>query len=1531
VQRRYDGAFFPALQIALGNNKFFTGITLSGGAGDTLLQPLVSRSGLLHMLRAAAPSLVELHMPLIPKLSMGGGMPLIPPPQPTLGVQVWSGQHMPKKDFFGKIDTFAEVYLVDQAAGAASVKKGKAEHKTKPVMSNYHPDWHDPQLLGSVEWFTMRVPGPSSNSKLLGLVEDYNTVKSSDLVGHFEAPLPPTGGMKEGWYAVKDEKERDVKGHDKHFAQMYVKAKWMDEQSIQQGIRVPQMPDGKLTSIDLSWRTDLAPNVLQYVLHHAGVLKTLKLAGISCNKDRIYAEQQGSPSEMAVVAQAIHLATHWPGAPLPRGWQQGVHYTLGTSVFRPTQMVVAPGGIFAKVTGRVEGSKDYYIDNGTGQIGSVPAAQLGVISPLCKGWAQSLRVLDVSCNKGWSEQWQDSFGWAVARMSVLEELHMESVPIVTVLRQMQHLSASGCALPPIKVLNVAASHGLRTEEESELLAMVLGGLRDSLGKPGAVLRTTNCFVNLQSFDSALKALAGLGMARDADLELSVPSCNEAQLEQVLAGTSFRGAINTNHMPASIAAAVLRGLAVNTCVSKLNCSSLYHAQPPPLVDQRVRDALRAFLAGNTSIKSLDLSHNPLVPSLPAFLPRWAYRDKQAFSPQLDTEYKYAESPAGNGWHRIRDAIVKQKWELKPHVSQILAEASQHPAWALGALAENKSITKLSLEGCDLGDAGLTSLGQALRANRTLTSLNFDCNRFSLDGLKGFKGCLYGNKKIVVDPPTGEAAMLIGDLQKNISRQEEIVVQSKQQIKIACRGGRVKPWLGNPALKKKALSELVEAKREQGRSSRLMKKIEAEMKWIWDKMDGNARLAVEKQLAKEEAKEEAEYQKELQKQAKMHSKLQGALGALSKFQEKTGKQKKDKGWKKTKDKRHDRDHYDDHHHHYSSDSSWSSFWSSDSDYDYCMENEQFVAADMNANDLAVMHAAEETEAQAEAAAAAEEAADLAEVEAYAGAGPRDLWKGGGGTDGEAARVLAGARARRAARRQACAVRCANAMRHEEAMRERAAWMQNEEDVIHGTVACKYRTAAAFLKALEDAGSQQVTLVTQSSLDRLPRLAAQVVAYGNAPVSVALFVPSLVADESGESGGDAVDGEARMLDSIRQFHAQLAAKGVRKMTISLLFGNSPCEREYDNMYPINNLRNLALDAATTEMVLLVDVDFVPSPQLALVCGGGSRDSKRQPPPAISFADVQSFCCNGAVLVVPAFEVGTESELAVLPSTQDELASLWHERRAEGFHVSNFPKGHSPTDFERWFNASLPYAVTYQENFEPYIIARRVGLPRYDERFRGYGMNKISYLYEVEIECARHNACSYVAHAIRISTFMHLDQTVGVKLTHAVVCMCAAQIAAAGKQFVVLPQVFLTAREHERSHSYERVFGDNRDPGHAVRIALLWGSFKRQVQAKYLTAVTTSDKPAAEEALHKLKPVAPPPPPAYAREPGQDMEERHEDEIAKAKPECKWLFYPSKGRRPVRIAGNKCRKTVTCPRTEPQHCCCSHPMCLPMGVWHR
>lgn len=165
-------------------------------------------------------------------------------------------------------------------------------------------------------------------------------------------------------------------------------------------------------------------------------------------------------------------------------------------------------------------------------------------------------------------------------------------------------------------------------------------------------------------------------------------------------------------------------------------------------------------------------------------------------------------------------------------------------------------------------------------------------------------------------------------------------------------------------------------------------------------------------------------------------------------------------------------------------------------------------------------------------------------------------------------------------------------------------------------------------------------------------------------------------------------------------------------------------------------------------------------------------------------------------------------------ELRGLWDEGRAEGFHVTSFPRGHVPTDFERWWGATEPYPVQYAMSFEPYVIMDRTAVPAYDERFRGYGMNKIAHLMEV--------AASH--HKIKAA-------------------------------WTVLPQVFVAAGEHGRSGAWHHAFGARRDPAHAIRVAYIMRAFKRRLLQLYgpdsLPAVAPSS-PAAPDTAPPLAPTS-------------------------------------------------------------------------------
>jgi hypothetical protein len=134
--------------------------------------------------------------------------------------------------------------------------------------------------------------------------------------------------------------------------------------------------------------------------------------------------------------------------------------------------------------------------------------------------------------------------------------------------------------------------------------------------------------------------------------------------------------------------------------------------------------------------------------------------------------------------------------------------------------------------------------------------------------------------------------------------------------------------------------------------------------------------------------------------------------------------------------------------------------------------------------------------------------------------------------------------------------------------------------------------------------------------------------------------------------------------------------------------------------------------------------------------------------------------------------------------------------------------------------------------------------------------------------------------------------------------EVASTGVEFVVMPEVFIAAREHQRSHSYQRVFGEDRDPEHAARIAVLWASFKRQVE---------------DRRMHFDKPRMLSPPQYSAKEEGAVTDVRKEmtkDQSKTQDPSCKgpWLFHPAKTRKVVRLSRRNKWSASAVARTEVQ-----------------
>lgn len=215
----------------------------------------------------------------------------------------------------------------------------------------------------------------------------------------------------------------------------------------------------------------------------------------------------------------------------------------------------------------------------------------------------------------------------------------------------------------------------------------------------------------------------------------------------------------------------------------------------------------------------------------------------------------------------------------------------------------------------------------------------------------------------------------------------------------------------------------------------------------------------------------------------------------------------------------------------------------------------------------------------------------------------------------------------------------------------------------------------------------------------------------------------------------------------------------------GELPAETQLEVPYPINVLRNQALAAATTPLALLADADLMP---------GGSilRDVAR----ARLAAKANGEAADALALVVPAFEDddGRTCRRAARVADKAGLLALLARGAVQPYKAAHQPHAHGPTDVARWIRelearpnspgtavpeAAVPEAAVPDSpgpgvsapdsqgpsgvasglatatrvdcaahpQFEPYVVVAVQGLPRFDERFAGYGWNKVAFVQDL------------------------------------------------------------------------------------------------------------------------------------------------------------------------------------------------------------
>ena len=240
--------------------------------------------------------------------------------------------------------------------------------------------------------------------------------------------------------------------------------------------------------------------------------------------------------------------------------------------------------------------------------------------------------------------------------------------------------------------------------------------------------------------------------------------------------------------------------------------------------------------------------------------------------------------------------------------------------------------------------------------------------------------------------------------------------------------------------------------------------------------------------------------------------------------------------------------------------------------------------------------------------------------------------------------------------------------------------------------YRTHPYFLDFGNDDNEvdneNEITLVAQLSMDRL-HMVESLCNQWHGQMSLALYLSDAEADQL-----------------VKFVQSSPILKKRKNINYHVVF------KEGD-FYPINYLRNVALRFANTSHVFLSDIDFLPS-----------EDALR----LLKKATHQLLEPNltKRALIVPAFET-KKYRLDDFPRTKADVIRLLDEGNLITFRFNEWPRGHQTTNFAKWRTATTPYKVQWEPDFEPYVVLPKSQAIEYDQRFVGFGWNKVSHIMEL------------------------------------------------------------------------------------------------------------------------------------------------------------------------------------------------------------
>ncbi|KAI0214349.1 hypothetical protein LSAT2_000556 [Lamellibrachia satsuma] len=221
--------------------------------------------------------------------------------------------------------------------------------------------------------------------------------------------------------------------------------------------------------------------------------------------------------------------------------------------------------------------------------------------------------------------------------------------------------------------------------------------------------------------------------------------------------------------------------------------------------------------------------------------------------------------------------------------------------------------------------------------------------------------------------------------------------------------------------------------------------------------------------------------------------------------------------------------------------------------------------------------------------------------------------------------------------------------------------------------------------------ITLVTQMTSSRSDKL-YHITIQWSGPISVTVYMEKSI----------------NLASFMKEMQALLAPR--KNIALHIV-------RAEGKIFPVNFLRNVALENAETKYVFLSDIDFEPMPGL---------DTH------LKHYISKGYLQGKTALVVPAFEALSAN--ITFPKNKTDVLKLWKKEKTiipfhftidKGREVTN--AGHKATSYPQWVKAVKPYYANWEELYEPYVVVEKALTPKYWPYFSSRYYDKASQLAEL------------------------------------------------------------------------------------------------------------------------------------------------------------------------------------------------------------